>query len=75
MTSPASFLVRPIGVVRLGYAMCNLSNVEDRVLHVRGLGAIDKTPVLDIEPRMSGFAPRGTMREPLWAPEIAREHW
>ncbi len=37
--------------------------------------AIDGTPVLDIKPHMSGFAPRGALREPAWVNEIMKDYW
>ena len=36
---------------------------------------IDGTPVLDIKPVMSGFAPRGDFHEPDWAKEIMAGYW
>ncbi len=60
---------------RLGLTTCTLLSVEGLVVHVRGLDAIDGTPVLDIKPVMKGFQPRGTIREPEWAAEIMREYW
>jgi tRNA (adenine37-N6)-methyltransferase len=42
---------------------------------VSGLDAIDGTPVLDIKPYMTGFAPRGVVREPAWALELMRDYW
>jgi len=41
---------------------------HDRV-HVRGLDAVDGTPVLDIKPHMEAFAARGEVHEPAWAGE------
>ena len=40
-----------------------------------GLDAIDQTPVLDIKPYISGFAPRGDVREPAWAKEVMGRYW
>ncbi len=37
--------------------------------------SVDGTPVLDIKPVMSGFAPRGDVREPDWAKEIMAGYW
>ena len=48
---------------------------EGTVLHLKGLDAIDGTPVLDIKPVMSGFQPRGDIREPGWAAEIMATYW
>ncbi len=60
---------------RIGVAVCRLLKVEGTCLHVQGLDAIDGTPVLDIKPVMSGFQPRGEIREPQWAREIMAEYW
>lgn len=60
---------------RLGVTIVELLAVEGLVLRVRGLDAIDGTPVLDIKPCMSGFEPRGVLREPRWALEIMRDYW
>ena len=60
---------------RLGLCVCPLLKVEGTTLTVRGLDAIDGTPVVDIKPWMKGFAPRGEVREPEWAAEIMRDYW
>jgi tRNA-Thr(GGU) m(6)t(6)A37 methyltransferase TsaA len=60
---------------RIGVTVCEIVSVDDRVLELRGLDAIDGTPVLDIKPMMSGFAPRGPHREPGWAREIMEKYW
>jgi tRNA (adenine37-N6)-methyltransferase len=31
--------------------------------------------VLDLKPFLSGFAPRGVVREPQWAREIMATYW
>jgi tRNA (Thr-GGU) A37 N-methylase len=49
--------------------------VDGLIVEVRGLDAIDGTPVLDIKPVMSGFLPRGEIREPDWAREIMANYW
>lgn len=60
---------------RIGVTVCEVVAVNGRTLEVKGLDAIDGTPVLDIKPVMSGFAPRGDMREPDWAREIMAAYW
>jgi tRNA-Thr(GGU) m(6)t(6)A37 methyltransferase TsaA len=60
---------------RLGVTMCKILRVEGRKLYLKGLDAIDGTPVLDIKPVMQGFLPRGTVSEPDWAGEIMAEYW
>lgn len=60
---------------RLGVSICQLLAVEGTVLTVRGLDAIDGSPVLDIKPVIKGFLPRGALREPEWASEIMKDYW
>ncbi len=60
---------------RLGVTTVEVRGVEGRRLLVRGLDAIDATPVLDIKPVMAGFEPRGSIREPDWALEIMAAYW
>ncbi|NWH08386.1 MAG: SAM-dependent methyltransferase [Alphaproteobacteria bacterium] len=60
---------------RIGLCTCQLLRVEGLTLHVKGLDAIDGTPVLDIKPYMKGFGPRGTVREPEWAAQIMAFYW
>lgn len=60
---------------RLAVTACRLVAVDGLTLHVQGLDAIDQTPVLDIKPVMTGFLPRGEVREPPWAVEIMSHYW
>jgi tRNA (Thr-GGU) A37 N-methylase len=60
---------------RLGVTTCAVLGVSGMVIRVRGLDAIDGTPVLDIKPHMTGFDPRGPVREPDWAREIMLGYW
>jgi tRNA (adenine37-N6)-methyltransferase len=60
---------------RLGVTMCEIVKVEGTRLTVRGLDAIDGTPVVDIKPVLTGFLPRGDVREPAWAREIMEAYW
>jgi len=60
---------------RLGVTTCRLLAVEGLSLRVKGLDAIEGSPVLDIKPYMSGFAPRGPLREPPWAKELMAGYW
>lgn len=60
---------------RLGVSVARIVAVEGTTLHVAGLDAIDGTPVFDIKPVMSGFLPRGPLREPAWAREIMADYW
>jgi tRNA-Thr(GGU) m(6)t(6)A37 methyltransferase TsaA len=60
---------------RMGVSTCRLVRVDGRVLHVEGLDAIDGTPVLDIKPHVTGFGPRGEVREPTWVKELMQGYW
>ncbi len=60
---------------RLGATVCRLVAVEGLTICVEDLDAIDGTPVLDVKPYMSLFGPRGEVREPAWARELATTYW
>ena len=60
---------------RIGVSTCQIRGVDGHTVRVRGLDAIDGTPVLDLKPYMLEFAPRGEVREPEWAAELMREYW
>ncbi len=60
---------------RIGVTVCRILSVDGLSLRVRGLDAIDGTPVLDIKPVMKGFLPRGDIREPHWAGELMCDYW
>jgi hypothetical protein len=55
--------------------LCRLLLVDEAVVRVRGQDAFDGTPILDIKPYLTGFAPRGEVVEPQWAKEITSEYW
>jgi tRNA (Thr-GGU) A37 N-methylase len=60
---------------RIGVSVCRIVAVKGTRLEVEGLDAIAGTPVLDIKPVLSGFLPRGAMREPDWAAAIMADYW
>jgi tRNA (adenine37-N6)-methyltransferase len=60
---------------RIGLTIARVLKVDGLAVHVSGLDAIDGTPVLDLKPWMSGFAPRGEVREPQWAAELMSGYW
>jgi tRNA (adenine37-N6)-methyltransferase len=60
---------------RIGVTTCELVGVNGHAIEVRGLDAIEGTPVLDVKPHMSGFDPRGSVREPKWATELMDGYW
>ena len=60
---------------RLGLATCDVLAVEGGSLRVRGLDAIDGTPVLDLKPYMREFAPRGAVSQPAWSHELMANYY
>ncbi len=60
---------------RLGLSRCELIGVDGTDIYVRGLDAVDGTPVLDIKPYMREFGPRGEVSQPAWATELMREYY
>lgn len=60
---------------RLGLSTVELLVREGRQLRVRGLDAIDGTPVLDIKPVLAEFLPRSAVRQPAWSHELMANYW
>jgi len=60
---------------RLGVSTARLLRHEGRRLWVRGLDAIDGTPVLDLKPVMREFLPEGEIWQPAWTHELMRHYW
>jgi tRNA (adenine37-N6)-methyltransferase len=64
---------------RIGVCTCSLVTVDVSgdapVLRVRGLDAIDGSPVLDVKPYMAEFGPRGRVDEPAWVHELMQGYF
>lgn len=60
---------------RIGVTTCAIVNVDQRVVTVRGLDAIDGSPVLDVKPYLVEFAPRTPVWQPDWSHELMRDYW
>lgn len=60
---------------RLGVSRCVVVAVDGVRLKVRGLDAIDGSPVLDIKPYMAEFGPIGRVRQPAWSSEVMRDYY
>lgn len=60
---------------RLGVTTCELVSVDGLSVQVRGLDAIDGTPVLDIKPYVLEFAPRSEVNQPDWISELMQNYW
>ncbi len=61
---------------RLGVSTCALVRVDGLDLHVRGLDAVDGSPVLDVKPYMREFEPADAdVRQPDWATALMRGYY
>ncbi len=60
---------------RLGATIVKIVKREGRQLFVKGLDAIDGTPILDIKPVMNEFLPREEVTQPQWATELMKNYW
>jgi tRNA (adenine37-N6)-methyltransferase len=60
---------------RIGATIVKVERVESTTVFVRGLDAVDGTPVLDIKPVMREFLPREDVRQPEWVTELMRGYW
>lgn len=59
----------------LGISCVPLLAVEEDGLRVRGLDAIDGTPVLDLKPYFPQFDAAGEVRLPAWVGELMRGYF
>ena len=61
---------------RLGVSTCGLLGIDGLDLQVRGLDAVDGSPVLDVKPFMREFEPPdAAVRQPAWATELMRGYY
>ncbi|MEI7986530.1 MAG: tRNA (N6-threonylcarbamoyladenosine(37)-N6)-methyltransferase TrmO [Armatimonadota bacterium] len=60
---------------RIGSTIVEIVSVEGNLLTVKGLDAINGTPVIDIKPVMTGFLPREKVEEPAWSQELMSHYW
>ncbi len=60
---------------RIGVTTCEIVAVDGLRVTVRGLDAIDGTPVVDLKPYMTEFGPRSEIRQPAWSHELMASYW
>lgn len=60
---------------RIGSTICQIISIADKSIEVRGLDAIEGTPILDIKPVMQEFLPRGEIKQPNWVGELMAGYW
>lgn len=59
----------------LGTTIVKLLNVNNSILTVEGLDAVNGTPVIDIKPVLKEFLPKEKLRQPEWATELMKDYW
>ncbi len=60
---------------RIGVSICELVGRKEMSLKVRGLDAIDGTPVLDIKPWFNELITLTPIWEPRWAKELMTDYF
>lgn len=60
---------------KLGLTTAKLIKVEGKNLIVKGLDAINGTPVLDIKPVFKEFLPQGEIKQPEWVSKVMQNYW
>ncbi|MFJ8458255.1 SAM-dependent methyltransferase [Lysinibacillus xylanilyticus] len=60
---------------KIGVTVVELLELKDRTLIVKGLDAIDGTPIIDIKPVMKEFLPKGEIKQPKWSTDLMINYW
>jgi tRNA-Thr(GGU) m(6)t(6)A37 methyltransferase TsaA len=60
---------------QIGLSVVKLLHRKGRTLIVKGLDAIDGTPVLDVKPVFREFLPQGKIKQPSWVDELMKDYF
>ena len=60
---------------QIGATICRLISHNGRRIIVKGLDALDGTPVLDIKPVMNEFLPDEAVKQPAWVSPLMKHYW
>ncbi|PGM53303.1 tRNA (N6-threonylcarbamoyladenosine(37)-N6)-methyltransferase TrmO [Bacillus sp. AFS053548] len=60
---------------KLGLTSVELLKHSGRILTVKGLDAIDGTPIIDIKPIMKEFLPKGEVKQAEWSKNLMGKYW
>ena len=60
---------------KLGVTIVELLDINNKKLIVKGLDAIDRTPIIDIKPVMKEFLPKGEVKQPSWSISLMDRYW
>lgn len=60
---------------QLGLSRAKILKVEKRVITLKGLDAINGTPVLDVKPYIKQFGITEITKQPEWVNEIMKDYY
>ncbi|MCZ8519731.1 MULTISPECIES: SAM-dependent methyltransferase [Paenibacillus] len=60
---------------KIGLTTVELIKREGKKIYVKGLDAINETPVLDLKPVMKEFAQPREIKQPLWVTDLMKNYW
>ena len=60
---------------KLGVTIVELVAIQQRAIIVKGLDAIDGTPIIDIKPVMKEFLPKEKIKQPKWSISLMENYW
>ncbi len=60
---------------KIGLCTVELLAHNGRTIIVKGLDAIDGTPVLDIKPFFKEFQPHTETQQPAWVADLMKDYW
>jgi tRNA (adenine37-N6)-methyltransferase len=60
---------------KIGLCTVELLEHSSRTIKVKGLDAIDGSPVLDIKPVFKEFHPRNEVKQPEWVKDLMKNYW
>ena len=60
---------------KIGLCTVELLAHNGRTIIVKGLDAIDGTPVLDIKPVFKEFQPKEEIHQPAWVADLMKNYW
>jgi tRNA-Thr(GGU) m(6)t(6)A37 methyltransferase TsaA len=60
---------------KIGLCTVELLEYNERTIMVKGLDAIDGTPVLDIKPVFKEFLPPKEIKQPAWVTDLMKNYW
>ncbi len=60
---------------KLGATIVEFLEKKDRSILVKGLDAMNGSPVIDIKPVMKEFLPHSLVKQPEWSVDLMKNYW